>query len=641
MILIAEKRTPTHSRLPKVTHKHTGQSKTTMAADEPVKEVPSEEMADAEYAFDPAVGSDQDLRGDGGCVKTLLTKGQGWETPEKGDEVTVHYVGTLTDGTKFDSSRDRGEPFKFTLGQGSVIKGWDVGVASMRQGEVARLTLQPDYAYGAAGSPPTIPPNATLVFEVELISWRSVKDITGDGGVIKTVLAEGQGWQKPNDSDEVLLTYTARLAPPEAAGGSSKPRASAAEQGLPVVAASPEGGALFTVSQAPCRGLAAALSSMKPQESVRLLLKPEYAAGLADVPEGQLLEVEATLAELHPVTTPAPGVSKKTLSKAEGSYMRPNEGASVTVTVEVKGLDGSVLEGRHEAQFVLDEEQAPEGLELALAQMTEGEHALVTVTDTALLAAPEGALVGASLPAGTPAAVFDVTLTAFTKCKERWEMNNAEKLAAAQARKEKGNAAYKAGRIARAVRQYAAAYDNANSINERDMAPHPVSTAASSSSSSEEGGLTNAQILAQAKEVKKAASLNLAAAALKQANWGEAVKQASKVLEVDPANVKALYRRAQARMALSDLLEAELDIKAGLLAHPDNADLAALARKLKVQTREVNKKEAKLYGKMFAALGARGNTGADQGPPAPAAADGAAADAPPAADTQPAVQAAA
>lgn len=88
---------------------------------------------------------------------------------------------------------------------------------------------------------------------------------------------------------------------------------------------------------------------------------PTDAAGLADVPEGQLLEVEATLTALHPVTTPAPGVSKKTLSKAESSYMRPNEGASVRLTVGVTGLDGDVLEGSHEVEFVLDEEQVGKG----------------------------------------------------------------------------------------------------------------------------------------------------------------------------------------------------------------------------------------------------------------------------------------
>lgn len=86
--------------------------------------------------------------------------------PVKGAKVKVHYVGTLEDGTKFDSSRDRNEMFEFTLGKGQVIKGWDKGVATMQIGEKAILKCSPEYGYGAAGSPPTIPPNATLLFEV-------------------------------------------------------------------------------------------------------------------------------------------------------------------------------------------------------------------------------------------------------------------------------------------------------------------------------------------------------------------------------------------------------------------------------------------------------------------------------------------
>ena len=107
-----------------------------------------------------------------GVTKDIISAGDNASYPSKGAKVQVHYTGTLTDGTKFDSSRDRGKPFEFTLGQGQVIKGWDEGVAQMSKGERAKLTCSPDYAYGNRGFPGLIPPNSTLVFDVELISWR-------------------------------------------------------------------------------------------------------------------------------------------------------------------------------------------------------------------------------------------------------------------------------------------------------------------------------------------------------------------------------------------------------------------------------------------------------------------------------------
>lgn len=104
-----------------------------------------------------------------GLIIETLATGSG-PTAKSGDKVSVHYTGWLTNGTKFDSSRDRNEPFSFRLGAGQVIPGWDEGVAGMQPGGKRRLTVPAQLAYGTRGAGGVIPPNAVLIFEVELLA---------------------------------------------------------------------------------------------------------------------------------------------------------------------------------------------------------------------------------------------------------------------------------------------------------------------------------------------------------------------------------------------------------------------------------------------------------------------------------------
>jgi len=112
---------------------------------------------------------------DSGLQMIEVKEGTG-TTPKSGDTVRVHYTGTLPDGKKFDSSRDRNEPFEFTLGQGQVIQGWDEGIALMKVGGRSNLIIPSELGYGAQGAGGKIPPNSTLHFDVELIGIQGKPD---------------------------------------------------------------------------------------------------------------------------------------------------------------------------------------------------------------------------------------------------------------------------------------------------------------------------------------------------------------------------------------------------------------------------------------------------------------------------------
>ncbi|EMP32325.1 Peptidyl-prolyl cis-trans isomerase FKBP5 [Chelonia mydas] len=149
-------------------------------------------------------GEDITPNQDRGVLKVVKRPGNEDKSPMIGDKVYVHYKGKLANGKKFDSSRDRNEPFIFSLGKGQVIKAWDIGVATMKKGEICHLLCKPEYAYGSAGSVPKIPSNATLFFEASMC--KSVgEDLFEDGGIIRRIKRKGEGYSNPNEGATVEI----------------------------------------------------------------------------------------------------------------------------------------------------------------------------------------------------------------------------------------------------------------------------------------------------------------------------------------------------------------------------------------------------------------------------------------------------
>lgn len=360
--------------------------------------------------------------------------------------VSLHYTGRLTDGTKFDSSVDRNEPFEFQLNKGSVIKAFDMGVASMKKGEKCFLTCHPDMAYGKAGSPPNIPPEATLIFELELLNWKG-EDLS------------------PKKNDGIVR---------------------------------------FIVTKGAKRG-----------------------------------------------------------SPKEGSLVK----------IHYKGtFDGKVFEER-DVEFTLgeaSEAKVIEGLEIALEKFKEGEK-------SRLIISPEYAYgKSGNTELGIPANAtieYEVTLNAFEKVKNSWEMDEDEKIEQAKILKEQGNKFLKEGKYAIALKKYNRCKNYLSGFKDDHE---------------------------ECKQLTTAVHLNLSLLYQKENNNDECIANCNQVLVHDPKNIKALYRRGQARLNVQNFEEAIgdftkiLEVEAGNKAAQNGITIC------RQKLQEYKNREKKLYSNMFA-----------------------------------------
>ncbi|KAL1554725.1 peptidylprolyl isomerase [Salvia divinorum] len=476
--------------------------------------------------------------------KQIIQKGISWQTPIPGDEVQVHYKVRLQEGDYFDSSWERGRPFKFRLGHCEVIKGWDEGIGTMRKGERAVFTIPSFLAYGESGSPPLVPPNSTLVFDVELISWCPIRDVCGDGGVEKKIVREGEGWATPNEKDEVFVKYVAKD-----------------ENG--VVVSKYDEGLEFSLTYGHlCPAMSKAVRTMRKGEKAELSVKFSYGLIQSSIndempPSHQNLIIHLELVSWNAVIYAKEGstILKKITEKGEG-FDRAKEGSLARVVCLKKLEDGTVVERRGSEdepfEYVCgEEEEIDEGLDRVVMTMKKGEEAEVKIKSA------ENSL------------HYQIKIVDFIKEKPFWKMDAHERIAMCKSKKQEGNTLFKNGKFQLASNKY-----------DKEFPLQALNYVEYNHSFSHQDKL-------EANSLRASCYLNSAACKLKLGEYKCASKLCTKVLELDSCNVKALFRRSQANIRTCDLDKAEEDINRALSIDPHNRDVRMKYKEVKEKQRNM------------------------------------------------------
>lgn len=485
----------------------------------------------------------------------------------------MQYAGYLEDGTKFDSSYDRPDPFVFNVEEGKVIKGWDVAVKTMAKGEKAKVTLAPSYAYGASGALPKIPPNATLDFEIELLKWQSNRDVFGDRAVMKTEIDAGDGWERPKENAEVTVEVIAKD--------------SEADDAKILF----EGTRVFTMGQKEVpEAWEAVLKDMKKGARVKVKCTGKYVGGpgVDYVPEGaDMVVYDLKLVKWLKVEDVASdgGIMKKITKEGEG-WERPNEGADVVVDLTYSVFDletnkpKELYESKDSCKVKIGDGAVIDGLDKALTSMKKGEEVEVVIKPQYGYQTAENLLPKSGQVKLNDTIHVVAKMVSFTKAKDMWSMTFEEKAQEMRARKVKGNELFKVGRLPLALKCY-----------ERGVSFFDSSTSELSAELKKEVN----QLLVQC-------HLNIAACQEKLKDYKKVIEHCNKALNIEPSNPKALYRRGSAYLELDDYYKAKTDLKYAL---EKNRNDVHIRRKLKQLIDKQAKQDAldkKLYSNLFGRL---------------------------------------
>jgi FK506-binding protein 4/5 len=515
-----------------------------------------------------------------GVTKEIIKEADSsqWRYPKKNEELTVHYVGTLEDGTQFDSSRDRGEPIKFRLGQGQVIKGWEHGFATMKKGEIAKLTIQPKFAYGEAGNPPTIPPNAVLIFEVELISWVSEDDVFRDGKVIKVMKEEGEGFETPSKGAEVLCSIRVL------------------EKGGEVIQEKLDWettvGSCTLEPEALANTIDKVLKDMKTSEKCCLECAEDY------IFKGKgAVKIEMHLQAVYETTDVSflsdGSVMKKRIFARDSEYHKPGDDVEVRMRVEAV-TDGSSslsgFSGPKEISFKTGAGKACDALECAAVEMKLGERSIVTCS------APSKCtddLIGIS-NFSSEKVVFTLEMLEFGKERELHSMGGEEKMLLGMRRKEQGGDLFKQKRFELALMKYEKV---TKLMGQNDN--------------------MSKDCKARAADLKHTAEMNKVACYLQLGEPTKALAICNTILAADRNNAKALLRRAKAHFSRHEYVDAQRDLERHLELEPDSTEAKSLLPQVKRAQKVLDKESASAYKTMFENIGKVGFGKENKKPPPP------------------------